>query len=174
MEDDPALMNHYLHFLSTGKIASKAPIINDQDEAAANDEEGMLLVHLYILGDKYKDIHFKNAIISAVVEKATEQISAGNIWFLGGKEIDVLYEKTSPGAALRRLVVDMWASEGEDDWAGQDLYNTDFLRDLAEVLLLCKDGLGDVQAWRNAADYYESDQPAQAGADGQETTLVMR
>lgn len=68
------------------------------------------LCRAYLLGDFLQDLEFKDAIIDALIDLALDL----NIYF--GTGIGFLYENTSAGSPLRRLVIDLIVYAMNPDW----------------------------------------------------------
>lgn len=167
-EDDADIVQRYLHFVYTGRLAVVAPNINDKDNVAGHEAEYLTLFNLHIFGDKYKDIQIKNAVVKAIIEKGQVEDSDGSTWFPGPREVDVLYKSTQPGSFLRKLVVDIHVGKGWEEWLENETYNPEFLADLVKALMKVNrelhnevywdDGVDDPTArWRSPEEYLEAE-----------------
>ena len=132
--EDPHIFRIYRTFLYDGfldTVSSDAErdVLQDNSEGSVvGDVEWMRLAHCYLLGKSVEDERFANAAIDAIVEKGTE----GDSWPTG--LANEVYNYTSPGDRLRKLIVDIhvWRGVGEWVWAPHDDANgpAEFMRDI--------------------------------------------
>ncbi|KAF2433753.1 hypothetical protein EJ08DRAFT_566670, partial [Tothia fuscella] len=89
-KDDPGLVQMYLHWVYSSKIAI------DKDSY----DEDMALARLYVLEDKLQDDRFKDAISDALTFQ-NENVAA-----VTPEAVHYIYENTLAGSKIRALVVD--------------------------------------------------------------------
>ena len=89
--------------------------------AAANPtpEHYHILAHAYVLGERLLDTPFKNAIADAYVLYARGSPPAKR-YYPSNEEIRILYEGTSEGSPIRKLLVDIWYCRGKVEWIEND------------------------------------------------------
>lgn len=102
-DDEPVTVKTYLHFIYTGKIACQTPdpvfTVPDSNRHLA---EYIILAKLYCFGEKYQDVRLKNAIVNAIITKASvERFSPV------GPSVDIIYKGTCAGSPARRPMIDM-------------------------------------------------------------------
>lgn len=161
-EDEANIVHHYLHFLHTGTFASIPADLGDEDDVEGHHEEYILLVKLYLFGEKYQDIRLKNAVIIAIIKKAETRDSGDVMWYPTGPEVDVLYRGSPFGSPLKRLILDMYALDGEESWLDEEI-NQEWLIELGKLFLKMsrqprKDEVEWIHTWHNPANYHESKQ----------------
>ena len=119
----------------------------DYSADLAIDEEAALLARLYVLGEKYHDDKFKNAIIDTIIAVAQPSVhEVKTRWFLTGPEIDIIYRGTCKGSPIRKLMVDMHFQAGKKEWITESsINNKDFLEELCAHLLQKIDGAAEVK-----------------------------
>lgn len=90
-----------------------------------------------MLGERYQDSTFKNAVIDAIMAKGVHQRDEKNTWYLTGPEVDVIYRGTCSGPPARKLMVDTHIAYGCTDWVTdeEEEHNKEFLQDLCAKLL---------------------------------------
>jgi hypothetical protein len=77
-------------------------------------DEYELLVHAYILGEKFLDPGFKDCITDAIIDKLTQQTR------FSLRLTDEVYDNTPSHSPLRRLWMDVYYLTGCADWLDED------------------------------------------------------
>lgn len=157
-EDDVECVNHYLHFLYIGSIASQAGEPNTTQDKQDHIDECILLAKLYVLGEKFQDSYFKNALVDAIIAKAIPS-NYHSYWYLTGESVNIIYEGTTSGSLARKLVVDMHAAYGKNHWLGKSGLNTDFLIDLTNRFFDTRDRELVIEEFENV-NYHEHEDGA--------------
>ncbi|KAF2657784.1 hypothetical protein K491DRAFT_578276, partial [Lophiostoma macrostomum CBS 122681] len=125
-EDDPALFATYIHVLYSGDI----PCVSDSDAIGA--KESLMLCHLYMLAEKLDDVQTKNTVVEAILSYCTKPQTDGNIYYMGGEPVSVIYSGTPENSPARRLMTDLYAYRGDqgcmkhcpkDGWPPEFLYD---------------------------------------------------
>ncbi|KAH7085231.1 hypothetical protein BKA63DRAFT_559873 [Paraphoma chrysanthemicola] len=86
---------------------------------------------LYVLGERLMDLEFQDAIMSAMIARC-------EIDWPSNIEVCIIYEGTTAASPARRLMVDIFCREGDEDWIDSedgDKLPIDFHRDLARALM---------------------------------------
>ena len=128
VEEDPKIVHIYLNFIYTRKIACKRTKKSPKRSTELTPselEECKALANLYCFGEKYQDVHLKNATIDAMIANAQADV------FLGAEEICTLYNGTCAGSPARQLMVHMHIKEGDNSWLEEGTNHPEFLLDLA-------------------------------------------
>lgn len=128
-ENDAATFCRYVHWLYSGKIASKL---------ATGEEHWGILARLYGLGEVLMDKIFQDRVIDSFVMGTREKRQSGSRHFPTKRTIDTVYKMVPAGSPARRLMVDMYVMHGKPRWidiGGPDQNNKEFLADLAIALL---------------------------------------
>lgn len=113
-EDEPNIVQLYLHFVSTGQIATKSGEKLEDGVEVVNSAEYGTLAKLYCFGEKYHDAQCKNAVITAIIAKSSLLFN-GFYWFPTGDIVDLIYKGTRPGSKARKLMVDMHVRSGVEE-----------------------------------------------------------
>jgi len=130
-DDDPDLFALYINLAYTGL-------------ATRGVDEWSKLIRLYGLAEKLQDIRSQNDIIDAmhafihdIGDFAKSSISSDSSPLINARSIVELYERTSAGSPVRRLVLDSYAEVGKLDWmkAGRSTLPIDFIFDLATNMI---------------------------------------
>ena len=124
----------YIEWTYSGKIepVSTAPPnpVSDDEIVAAN----LLLIRLYIFGDKITDDKLCNDTISAWTVFLQRKNEAGErVTAPGGYALPVIYNGTPIGSPLRRFVVRLYA-KGSKSWFTHGGYHEKYLH-VPEFLL---------------------------------------
>ncbi|KAK4497119.1 hypothetical protein PRZ48_011569 [Zasmidium cellare] len=101
---DVKIFDLYMQLIYTGKIPSK----NFQPNFNGNGGETCLLVDFYCMCTTLQDERAMDAAISAILDIYKEEPNEGGSLLPGTFEITNVYNKTSLGSTLRRLVVDLY------------------------------------------------------------------
>ncbi|KAJ4313188.1 hypothetical protein N0V94_007071 [Neodidymelliopsis sp. IMI 364377] len=134
-EDSPVTFRMYAALTYTGSL----PVKNAPDEWQS-------LVRIYILAEKLQDAWAKNRIIDAMHGFFSEHFSRLPMSTIVGNKQDVqistasvveLYDGTPSGSQARKLVVDLYADNGTEDWLkwGSEQLPSEFLFDMTVRLL---------------------------------------
>lgn len=112
--------------------------LDDIDDKA--EDLNVLLVKMYIFGEKVLDAKFCNAIIGAFVgsAEAYSQVRPSKTAAPYFSTVSMLFAGTAPGSPLRRYMVDIWVSEAHEGVSipdDDDELHPDFARDLIKALL---------------------------------------
>ena len=102
--------------------------------------EYLALARAYVLGDRVEDLAFCDACIDAMIVKQRTKSTDGTCWSPVGPVIACIYDNTMPKSKARKLLVDIYAHNGQRDWlekwADKDTdLPREFLFDLAVALL---------------------------------------
>ena len=160
-EDKPDSVHQYLHFLYTGKIACHDLDAQSRSVHDDHDPEGDLLIDLYVLGEKYQDSCFKNALMDAIISKSDTADPQGLNWYFTKATVDDIYNNTTSSSPIRKLVVDQHVAYGERHWLADSINHPDFLLDLARKLLdVQRDGSLNIykEGWVDHCDYHEHEE----------------
>lgn len=134
-EDDPTTFRLYAVLSYTGFLTTKdLPF------------EWQSLVDIYVLAEKLRDAWAKDHVVEAMHSYLTEQLPQIHAEPVGGSRISEcistaslveLYEGTPTGSQARRLVVDLLAKKGTEDWlkSTDDLLPYEFLFEVTACLL---------------------------------------
>ncbi|KAF2869130.1 hypothetical protein BDV95DRAFT_453386, partial [Massariosphaeria phaeospora] len=101
LDDDPAVVEAYIQYLYTRQVAFPS---------VAHDN-WTYLASLYVLGEKFIDISFKNAVIDTMLDYHEERSS-----FPPYKAVKIIYEGTPLFSPARKLVLDMYAWRWNKIW----------------------------------------------------------
>lgn len=125
-DDDPHVFSVYQRWLYNGKIYTSTG-----ETAVDTEEEYGLLVRACILGEKFLDPDFKDAVIDAIIEKIGSQQRL-NICLS-----KLVFDNTSAASPLRRLWVTIYQRFGSAEWLDPSLTGDslcfDFLLELSKV-----------------------------------------
>lgn len=121
------------------------------DEAlhAQHQAESVRLCRLYVLGEKYQDARFKNAVVDAIIGKLHDEDEEG--WGPTGINVDIIYRDTCEGSPARKLMIDLHMKSGWAGWiTNQQVHNQEFLKELcAKMLQQRHDERRDYYGYRN-------------------------
>ena len=123
----------YQSFLYFAKVETKFGAIQE-DQIVTEHER---LVDCYVLGDRFRDNGFKNAVIDAI--NASTRIKIDGLFRLpSGHTTTKIYMSTAEGSPLRRLIVDQHVTRGNSSWmhdAGVAQFHPQFLYDLSVAFM---------------------------------------
>lgn len=131
-DDEPDVVEIYIHWLHARQIASKAVF----DAGFAH--EYSLLSRAIALGEKLQDVGFANALVDALITLINETEKDNTYCYPRPRHLRYIYEHTSQTAPVRRLLVDIWFWHAKEDTmmeTDDDQYPHDFLVDLARKAL---------------------------------------
>jgi hypothetical protein len=86
------------------------------DLGNGEDLDYMILFKAYSLGDKLLNIRFQDTVIDAIIEKGDSPAYNGVFYYPDGRNIEYAYNNTNEQSPLRKLLVDMYASDACGDW----------------------------------------------------------
>lgn len=135
-DDEPEIVQLYVQYLYSGH----ARISWTKDTSDLKDDQNLpeyyIQAELYILGEKLKDISFKDYILDCIIRRMTTPIN-GHCWSPVHEVVDMLYLGTAPGSPIRDLMVHNHCFRGYQHWIiqGRESHNKDFLVDLTCELL---------------------------------------
>lgn len=93
-EDDPEIVQLYLQFLYSSRLA----IQWTEDTAGIQPHENLpeyyTLAHLYVFGEKVRDIAFKNAVMDCFIWRMNTKVNDGVKWSPVGEVVDIIYKGT--------------------------------------------------------------------------------
>lgn len=126
-EETPELMAQYLNFLYGKRLPTDSTKNDTQKGAVYN-----ALTALYALGERLLDCKIRNAILREIV-RFTTLISEGLNCFPASPAINNIYNCTTEASPARRLMVDLYVTNGGEDWFASGLHSV-FFQDLAKAL----------------------------------------
>lgn len=133
-DDLPETFRLYQQYVYTNNIASN--YFGDNAEDAA---EYRLLVNAYILGERFIDLPFKDAIADATIHK----LRGSN--FFDPRLTNLVYDHTPSDSRLRKLWVDVYVWAGNPGWLDEDVLggyvNAEFALDLSRYQMKLASGL---------------------------------
>ena len=122
-DDDMDIVNTYLHFIYTGKIACRSP---ESDIACPADDTAKqlapiitgyyLLAKLYCFGEKYQNVRLKNATIDAIIAKSQTKNPKSTRYYPVGPSVDLIYRGTCAGSPARKLMVHIYLASAFLCW----------------------------------------------------------
>lgn len=137
-EDDAKVFNKYHGWLYTRRLATP------EGGYAGLDQSFTMLAKLYVLGEKLLDRDFQNSVSDALVSATRDERGPrghGSGYkgrsFPGPKIIRIVYEGTTTGSPMRRLLTDFYVRHGAGQWIredGVDKWPQEFLYDLSAAL----------------------------------------
>jgi hypothetical protein len=132
--DLPEAFELYQRYLYTNKIHSQQ--VEEDDE----DQEYVLLVRAYFLGQRFLDNRFHNAIITVIICK---------FLYSGSFDLhlhDPIYENTGPDSPLRKLLQDIYVWAGDATWLDEETLgeplHPEFTKDLSIYQMKMMNGQG--------------------------------
>jgi hypothetical protein len=150
-EDDPEIVTRYLDFVYHNRLVTQYK--------SQPDSNYIDLALLYVYGERVLDIFIQNTIIEHLL-KLTDVINRnhhGHRHYPGPAVVEIIYEGTTPTSPFRRMLVDMYARHGSDEWLAHDDLHPAFCLDVARALMaqaMAKDGApGQRGAAMRMADY---------------------
>lgn len=161
-EDNQDTFSVYVNLLYTNQItvgpsSSKDSGVTTKD--AARDELE-ILVNLYVLAEKLRDVKTKNKALVAILASSKEVRSDKHTYAPGQSIITKIYAGTGPGSALRRLVVDLWTADGVASYLQPGAaYPTEFLHEVIVSLMDRRARVPDLIDQDNLAPYMEPEEP---------------
>ncbi|KAI5235939.1 hypothetical protein E4T43_08916 [Aureobasidium subglaciale] len=98
--ESPAAFSVFVHWIYTNRLFIKKTASSDSSALENDDEEWEYLPRLYTLGERLDAPRFKDAVMSAIIEKVGEDKVIPDNW------ASYTYQNTVTDCALRRLIVD--------------------------------------------------------------------
>ena len=131
---DASIFSIYVSWL----YRTQLPVRIDAPGPEGNAEY-LALARAYVLGDRLLDLAFCDACIDAMIVKSQTKSTDGSCWSPVGPVIACIYNNTTPKSKARKLLVDLYAHNGQRDWlekwADKDTdLPSEFLFDLAVAL----------------------------------------
>ncbi|KAK2754522.1 hypothetical protein FQN54_006923 [Arachnomyces sp. PD_36] len=126
---DPEALQLYMQWLYTKMLPVKT-----EDPS---DDEFLLLAKAVVLGDMFQDSDFENTAVDAILDKSRSSRLEGPTL---APTVSYIYENTINECKARKLLVDIYVSEGNGKWlrhpeeSPKDL-PSEFMFDLAAALL---------------------------------------
>lgn len=131
-DDDPASFGLYASYLYFHRIPS------DTFGTAEKDVEYQLLVRAYILGERFMDTHFQDAVIDSIIQK----LRLTKLFDI--RLTNVVYDNTPPDSPLRRLWQDVYVWSGNPNWLDEnnvgDFVHAEFALDLSKYQMILARG----------------------------------
>lgn len=151
----PENFRRYLNLLYANQIATKGP------------DEWVKICQLYVLVVKLRDLVAMNVVIDGMHAFLRDVISARPSaadaeMMLPAQAIRCLYNGTSTGSQARRLIIDMYADCGQEDWLrfGRHHLPVEFVHDVATRLMSQRPSKSyEFLASRPSILYHELDVP---------------
>ena len=115
-EDDSRTVCDYIQWLYSDHVPidpHKTGEDSREDCAKKAEKIFVLLAEAYVFGEKIMDFKYKNAIVR-IIAKAKESY----VWNMGPESVTIIYNGTSAGCPLRRLIADSIAHQAHDDSMG--------------------------------------------------------
>jgi hypothetical protein len=159
-EDDPEIFGNYLHHVLTNEFSVLSdPLVRERDHG---DEEKEALMELYVFAEKIQDTKSKNAIVRALIVYCHEPRPNNKVWTIGPAVTRLLYEGTSPGSMMRKVLVEMKAWDHTNpEYVLREGWPYEFLTELAYESIKYRDTKDDRKKknWRknHPEDYMEEE-----------------
>ena len=109
-EDDHDTFDVYVNLLYSDQITFGPPSSTDPNVAGGDELE--TLVNLYVLAGKLQDVKIKNKTLVAILASSKEVRSDKRTYVPGHSVITKVYAGTASESLLRRLIVDLWTTDG--------------------------------------------------------------
>jgi hypothetical protein len=121
----PDLVAFYLDY-QYGKGLPTDSTINNSHNGKVYD----MLADLYALGERLQDDNIRNVIIDEVVRFSRLFSRESGRHFPLNYAVTTIYESTTVGSPARRLLVELFVTNGEEKWV-REITQPEFLCDLA-------------------------------------------
>jgi hypothetical protein len=128
-EDDPEIVTRYLDFVYHNRLVTQYK--------SQPDSNYIDLALLYVYGERVLDIFIQNTIIEHLL-KLTDVINRnhhGHPHYPGPAVVEIVYEGTTPTSPFRRMLVDMYARHGLEEWLAHEDLHPAFCLDVARALM---------------------------------------
>jgi len=122
----------YLNFAYHRKLPTESIETVSEDDSLGVDAY-KVLAKIYVLGERLLDESVQNAVVEEFARLVAIESSDGKCYYPGSGCVTLIYNGTSTPCELRRMMVDMYSSEGEASWIDKRL-PSEFLADLVEEL----------------------------------------
>ncbi|KAF2158468.1 hypothetical protein M409DRAFT_71631 [Zasmidium cellare ATCC 36951] len=127
-DDDYDTVELYRQWLYRDKLAVRRPA----QESGTDGVEFRNLVDAFIFGDKVQDGNFQDATIDALIAATNTPDLNNKTYYPASTTVDHAFKHTLEDSPLRRLLVDMYAYHGSQEWPrGQ---NIEFLQQLVKEM----------------------------------------
>jgi hypothetical protein len=166
-KDDKEVFADYLHLLYQETVPVRAKVKNadalspkDLSRAVidAVDEEFTALSKLYVFCEKVRDTQGKALVIAAFVQAAQIEREDGFRQHPGQGPVNIIYEGTMEGDALRKFCVDVYVLVGHGTWFkdhGAEDYHREFMFDVMVEVLKTRKRPADKSKIKSLEAYYE-------------------
>jgi hypothetical protein len=150
-EDDPDIVTRYLDFVYHNRLVTQC---KSQPDANHID-----LALLYVYGERVLDTYIQNTIVEHLLKLTAviDRNKAGHPHYPGPAVVEITYEGTTAALPFRRLLIDMYARHGSEEWLSHDDLHPAFCLDVARALVaqaMAKDGVpGKLGAAMRMVDY---------------------
>lgn len=126
--EEPAVFEGFVKWLYTAKART------DEITKQNAGEYFKSIVRLWIFADR-RDVPL---LMNEMIDSLHRSVVA--IWIIPNNSVKEIYDNTTEGSALRRVLVDMYASVAGDELAGEftpdnDVYTKGFLCDLVKSMI---------------------------------------
>jgi hypothetical protein len=98
---------HYLNFTYLGKLPTE-----EMNQTMQDSDEFDVLGKIHVLGERMLDKVVQNAVVREFVRVYELKDADGHCWLPGIRTVTMVYEGTSAGSQMRKLLVDMRISSG--------------------------------------------------------------
>lgn len=145
---------YYLNFAYHGKLSTEG--IVTKAKTGFIDKPFDVLGNIYVLGERMLDRVVQNAVISEILRLVKiKSKDSGACHYPGQRVITTVYDGTSVGCPLRRLLVDFYVTQGLGTWDCSK--HSEFLTDLWKALMkktLAQKAVLDFRGNKLAAEDY--------------------
>lgn len=124
-EEKPDIVAFYLDYTYSERLPT--------DSTKRNSRNGKVydvLADLYALGERLQDDKIRNVVIDEIVAFSRLYAKGTGFHYPLDYAITTIYESTTAGSPVRRLLVEMFLTRGEAKWV-RDISQPEFLCDLA-------------------------------------------
>ena len=145
---------YYLNFAYHGKLPTEE--IVTKAKTGFIDKPFDVLGNIYVLGERMLDRVIQNAVISEILRLVKiKSKDSGVCHNPGPRMITTVYDGTSVGSPLRRLLIDLYVTKGSGTWDCSK--HSEFLTDLWKALMektLAQKAVLDFRGNKLAAEDY--------------------
>ena len=139
-DDTPETFELYQQWLYTTRIPSDHLGSDPQKDS----KEYKLLVRAFILGEKFMDSHFKDAVVDSIIHKLRQTS------FFDPRLTNLVYDNTPAQSPLRRLWQDVYVWSGNPGWLDEntlgEFVHAEFALDLSRYQMKLNRGQGPSSA----------------------------
>jgi hypothetical protein len=128
-EDDPDIVTRYLDFVYHNRV------VTQYKSQADSNYIGLAL--LYVYGERVLDTFIQNTIVEHLL-KPTDIVNRNepsHPIHPRPAAIEIIYEGTTAASHFRRLLVDMYARHGSEEWLAPEDLHPSFCLDVARALM---------------------------------------